>query len=736
MNEETTVRNLSSLAGDAADNPFDFKAIRELAISRRWIILGTFVVCLAVTITWVAQLVPVYQADARVLIDSREQQVVDIQQVLPGLEANQTTMQTQIQIIRSRSLLLRVIEDIGLMSNPDFNLTLAETVAADEPDTAPAEPVLNSAAALRDETDLLSPERIGVVNKLRSALSVRTVGGSTVISISAESTKPALAAQIANSVANLYVLEQLNAKFDATRKATEWLTVRINDLADQLAVAEGAVEAFRMENNLFEANGVSLTAQRLSTLSAQLTTEKAQLAAAEAQLRQINRASGGRIQLDSLSEVLASGIISQLRGQEAQLRRQAAEYSNRYGPKHPKITDLRAEQQDLAAKIAQEVNRVKQRLQNDAEIMRARVGVIQTSLEDVQGATSEQDRARIQLRDLEREVESTRALHDSMLTRLKEMQQTEGVQTPDARVISPAAAPTVPVRPNRRQIFTVSIPASMALAFIIAFMVEKLDKGFRTASQLETALDIPVVAVVPEGGASSGTAAAKMPITEPLSAYTEAIRSIQTALMVSDVDKTVKTIVVTSATSAEGKSVLSLSLARLYAGMGKKTLLLEADLRRPSIAKLLDQNRWEVGLMDYLSGATPLEEAMHKDPESPLYILPVLKPPANPPMIVQSDAMRRLVEEMARVFDIVIIDSAPLLPVNDTRHLLSYVDMSLLAVRWDETSREAVEKSMLQLRENSAPLLGAVLTRADVRRHSLYEYGYGEYSKYGHYYTS
>jgi capsular exopolysaccharide synthesis family protein len=392
---------------------------------------------------------------------------------------------------------------------------------------------------------------------------------------------------------------------------------------------------------------------------------------------------------------------------------------------------------NLQAKIGEEVGRVVQTVGNDVAVARARVGSLQGSLAQLQGQSGVQGQDRVKLKQLEANATSTRSLYDAFLSRFKQTQDQEGVQTPDARILSRAVIPSAPSFPNKILIFGVAIPFSVILGLLLAFAAERLDNGFRTSNQVEAALGVPVLGTVPElkGEKNAAVSPADWVIEKPLSFFAEAIRSIQLGLTLSNVDRKPKVVLVTSSTPGEGKTTVALSLARQAARNGEKVILVDGDLRRPRVAAALGLDKLESGVVEALMNTVPLEQCLHKDPQSGLLFLPSATKAANPPDLLSSSAMENLISILARTADLVVIDSAPLLPVNDTKILTRLADAVLFVVRWEKTPREAAKAAIRNLADVGVSVAGVVMTRTDVTRFHYYSYGYQGYYNYASYYN-
>ena len=731
-------RPLNSIgdAGEDSDAIFDLSDFLRILRIRKRIIIGTSIAIVALTAVAVFQTTPRYTASAVVMLEQRENRVADVQAVLSGLPTDPTSIENQVQILRSRTLLSRVADKLRLDADPEFNPAL----------TVPGFDLLamlnprnwfGGAVSTLSEESRAAAVRNSIIDRLQGRLNVASQGRSTAIRIGFQSPAPAKAAMVANAIADAYVEDQLNAKFEATQAATKWLAERIQELSSQVQAAESAVQQYKAENDLTEtADGTSLVVQQLGDLNAQLVIVKSALAEQEAKYARVTELQRSGRSAD-VSQVVASPLISQLRGQEAELMREEAELSSRYGPRHPRMVDIASQRRNLESKIAEEVRRVVETVSSDVAIARARVRSLEGSLNQMSAQTASQSQARVKLRELEASATSSRSLYEAFLSRFKETQGQQDIQTPDARVISRAEIPTAASFPNVKLTLGAAVPGSLFLGFLLAMLAEKLDSGFRTTAQLERALGMPVLATLPEisGLPRKGKSAADRVIDKPMSSFSEAVRGLQLGLTLSNVDKRPKVILVTSSVPGEGKTTVAINLARMAARNGQKVIVLDGDLRRPSVAGALGVGARKMGLIEAITGASPLEDCLVRDPRTGMVVLPAVSNAPNPPDLLGSAAMERFIAGLRTFYDMIVIDSAPLLPVNDTKVLCKLADAVLFVVRWEKTPREAVATGMRALSDIKAPVVGVAMSRADTKRYHYYSYGYGDYYAYAKYYS-
>ncbi len=729
--------------------------IWQIARLRARVIFGTAAAVLILTVLIDLSLTPLYKGTAIVMIDQRQSKVVNVESVLSGLPTDQASILNQIQILQSRELAWRVISKLGLDRDEEFNRSLSKPWPQTFTWLDPLSWFPKSNPILSDQE---KQEKIkdAIINRFENRLSVSQLQLSTALQINFESQEPAKAARIANAIADAYVEDELNAKFEATLKATQWLAGRLGQLADQARKTQDAVEQYKADHHITEVVGptgtgtISVLDQQIGALNTQLVQAHTDVAQAEANLARVRSlVSSGHAA--EVTQVVGSTLIGQLIQQQAELIQKQAEMSTRYGPNHPKMLDLAAEKRDLDAKIREEINHVVGTAENDVAVARAREASLQASLNNLESDSTVQGEARVKLRQLEANAASSQALYDTFVARSKETQQQEGLQIPDARIISRSPIPSGQSFPNNTLLFGMAVVAALFSGFVVAFLLERLDHGFRTGARAEGVLGYPVLSTLPDIGEDRslslnpsgrhrqgfGTNAADLVIDRPLSSYAEAIRALQLGITLSNVDNAPKVALITSALPGEGKTTTALSIARHVAQTGQRVILVDTDLRRPSVKSAANLGIISHDLIDFLKGEIGLERVLVKDPKSALMILPVAKHVKNAPDLVESQALARLVMGLRAKFDLVVLDSAPILPVTDTRILTRLVDTVLFVVRWERTPRDAAADAVKLLRDVHAPIAGVALARADARRYHYYSFGYsGYYYSYSKYYET
>ena len=737
----------------------------QLLWFRRKLIIAITLFVAVVSYIQVNEIKNVYTATSTMVIGLPESQVVNIQEVL-SRGNSLGDVASEIEVLRSRVLAAKVIERLDLLNHPEFNPSLREpeTSLFDflkylNPKTwIPASwkktlkeamgketmRVVPAAAAPASEQDAEEQKRkrrmATATNILISKLNVKAVDWGKVINITFSSLDPKTASRVANDFPEAYIVDQLEAKFEATEKANAWLTEQLQELETMVVDSERAVEFYRDEYGLAEGSGNTLLDTQVSELSSQLIIARSELAEVNARLNQLRRLleSGGQ-GAETAAEVMSSALVQQLRTQEAQALSRQSELSVELGPKHPRMLQVSAEIIEIRERIRDEVQRIAIGLEQEAEFARTRVASLETNLRAARGETSAQNKEAIQLRALQREAAANRTLYQTFLNRFKETSSTQGLESSDARIISAAEVPGWPSSPNRKKLLTQYILLGFFGACGLVLALQMLNPGMMTPEQVQQVLKEYVIGLIP---ISPNKAAPHDYVLEkPNSGLVEAINSLKFGLALSDPDHPVQAIQVTSSLPEEGKTTLAIALARVMAASGQKVVLIDGDLRRSSIGKKLNMPEKHKGLSDLvLAGDEPLAEFLLRDEIGNVDVIPAgTAKYANATDIFSSHRMKEIVGMLKSIYDLIIIDTPPVMAVADARIIGRIVDKTLFVVRWDKTPRKVARAAVEQLHRAEVDIAGVVLQQVDLDRYGRMGYGdsgyYYHYGRYGKYYS-
>lgn len=718
-------RRLAAAKGEVP--AFDIHEVIAVVRRRFPVILGSAVLVMVVAMVYISQLVPRYSAESWVMLDTRHVHL-GLSDMMSGYEVDGAVVRSEIDILRSYPLAQKVATQLHLEREPEYNPSLRHPSAADRFKQHPV-------SFLKSELDRLifgppppaPPVKIedsgmnsGIVWDLMGHVSVSSDGRSYLLRIHATSQSPALAAKIANAYADAYLLDQLDLKYAALRRTNNWLNEHLGDLREKVRQSDDAVQAFKQQHDMTQ----TVTGQQLSAVNSELVTVSAERAQKEASLRELQQQAKSGAALPSA--IVESPMMEKLREQQTELLQRQAELAARYEPEHPIMVKLHAQIQDVARKIGEETGKTIGRLASDLAVVRAREAALRQTLAGLQQSTQRQDKAAIDLRELERQAAANKMLYENFLAKFKETSAQQDIQQPDARLVAPAVPPTGASYPDRPRLMHMAALLAIASGFGLAYLLEYLDNGFRTAEQVEQALDIRALGLVP--GTGRGEVPQKLVVEQPKSLYAEAVRSVRTALRYTSVDRPPKLVVVTSSLPNEGKTVMALSLARSVARSGGKALIVDCDLRRPGIAKLSGCSTAR-NILDLFDGAEP-ETLISRDPESGVDVITAKAGTANPQDVLGSERMQAFLEAMRGRYDLIVLDTPPVLVVSDPIVLSQFADATLFLIRWERSSRKSVTKGLRLLRADGVNLAGAVVTRVNTRRHARYGYGDSVYYYY------
>jgi polysaccharide biosynthesis transport protein len=766
------LRNATS--ADNAPQLYDLHEILQVLLRQRKVIFATTLLTLFLAFVVVNSMTPYYTASSLVEINARQARVVDFDSVLTGLPANDETVQTEIAIIKSRNIARRVIERLGLARNPEFNIalrpvgllqswqySLADWLVGDsavppkETEGGSNEEAAKSAGLFdeiahtlagylrppmdEDGTDeyRIKNETDRVIDQYLKNLAVRPESRSRILQISFESEDPKSAAAAANATADFYIVAQLEAKFEATKRATEWLNERVSQLRDEVVVKERAIEEYRAKSGLLQGGrDATLASEQISELNAQHVTEVARLAEARARLRQANNLMNSPSGIESSVEVLQSPLILQLRNEEALVERRIAELSEEYGESHPTLINARAELKDLQTKIKLEVARIIDGLRNEVAIADARASSLAVSLEKQKKEMAVLNQSGVELRALELDANASRTLLENLLERTKQTTSQESFQQADANIISYAVEPKEPSFPVKSLMLSLALVLGITLGVTLAFAIEHLDFGFRSGEQISRILGVRSLGLLPRVSkiASAGKAPYDYILNHPNSAYSEGIRTLYTNLLLSDVVRRPKVILMISALPNEGKTTVALSLARLLSMAEYNVVVVDCDFRNPTVHKNLGIEPGS-GLKECLAAGIPIGEAIQVDKACGAHILnagAVLRDSLGQ---FDSEVMQNVLRQLRRQYDLVIMDAAPVFAAADSLFLAQLADKTVFLVRWAKTRRAAARLALQQTLAAKADVAGVLLTMVDVKSHATYGYGdsgvyQGKFKKY------
>jgi exopolysaccharide transport family protein len=716
---------------------------------RQWkFIAGVAALALLIGALYIARQTPLYTATAQLLLDPQREKMAGLDPILGAISLDQTAVESQIAVIRSTSLLGRVVVKERLVNDPEFGAGPAVTGGgllasireffSHSPDPSPPPP--NKAGA--DSAAEIAPDVMQTIQNLAGAVGVTRAGQALVLNVAFTSADPAKAARLANAVADAYVVDKLDARFEAAKRASAWLSDRLVELGQQLRSSEEAVAQFRAENNLVAAGGsgsATLNQEQLGQLNGRLVAARAETAEKKARLDLLEKVQAAGGVVADLPDIANVGAIPDLRRQENDLKRQEADLLARYSDRHPAVVNVRAQLADIRRSIAAEAGRLAADVSHDYDLALARQQAVEKTLNDVTGQTDLDATKAITLRELDRNAAVNKTLFEDFLQRAKITQEQSTFEARDARVITPAQLPTVASSPKTVQIMFGALLLGLVIGVGGAYLLEMLNAGFTTPRQVEEMLEMPLLASISRMETRDLSAAGAVmtmpeyPFVKPLSQFSEAFRSLRSAVQMSDVDNPPKVLAVTSSVPGEGKSTIAMTLAASAAQSGQRALLIDGDLRHPSASRYFKKDK-SLGLVDYLVGGADLERILVWDEKLRLWFLPTGSKTQNPPDLLGSERFKAMIAALKERFDLVVIDTPPLGPVVDPLIVSQVVDKTIYVVRWAATAREMVAHLIQRLAgpKKVAGVIFNYVVDAEAQKYGRYAYSYyygGRYYK-------
>lgn len=692
----------------------------------KWTVISTVAILTTLTLIALAKITPVYSGQSLIMLESvQSAQGLDAE---TGLAGDPQTIETEMEVMRSRRLADRMIDQFKLAAIEEFNPALQPASLISRVSTFVNSffgPLVSVSSEALSKTDRLAENPAVITNELLDHIQLSQKGKSRVISLEVQSKDPLLAAQLANGLAEGYISDQLGAKFRRIRRTNDWLGERIAVLRRKVAEAETEVENFRNSSDLadlLQGQSGDANTQEMSGLNAELVGARGRRSEAEARLREAKNS----------TETLDSPLIRTLKERATELDRGIAERAMEYGPAHPSMVNLEAQKEDLLDKIASEIRRNVAALENEVRVAYSREGDVIAQLKKLKSRLVNANQAEVQLRALEREAAAARELLESFLRRYQETSSYLDTQTPNARVISKADLPPEPSFPKPVPIIGLALFGSTFLGMMLALGKDLFKRGFNSSEHIERETELPVLSSVPKLGllAKLRSKPEFYTVKYHNSAFGEAIRTLKTGVRLARKEQPRRRLLVTSALPREGKTVIATALAHSLSMGGRRTALIKADLRKPKVRNA--HNDLELlGFGEYLAGTAELDEVIHKDKDSGFHVIP----PGRLELghlseLLDSTRMDGLLEELGDRYDFVIVDSPSIMAVSDPLILASKVNMILFVVRWATTRQDLVERGVQLLSGCEAPV-GIVLSMVGKNQQTGFGQSYSHYNQTG-----
>lgn len=730
---------------DVNESSIDFMYYYRLILRNLWKVILFSLLIGGFAALYALSLPPVYTSTTTLLIDGQQPNVLSFQDVYKVDTRNREYLGTQLQILKSRALASRVVDRMELTRHPlfDFRQKIKKTSPLSTDTILKLLGIRNSTEddSSSVEENELSPEEVeNFVRKQTVAIVMKSllvfpVHGTKLVNIIFSAQDPVLAANIANAFAETYIESHLEAKLEVTQKASAWLSERLGDLRQGLRQSEQALQNFREEEQLVDTGDLrSIDVVELEQLTENLVQATRAKNDARALYLQVSKNNLSFERVLSLPIVSNNGAVQNLIGSKAEASRLVAELGDRYGKKHPKMLAAISEVTQFNNELRKQVKLVSRGLevgyiaaQNAESTLKQQISAVRTRLQGV-------SRKEFVLRELEREVDANRQVYEVFLNRGKETNETVSLQTVNARVIDEALPADYPVKPRKTKIVLMAIIASAVFAVGILLLLDWLDNTIKTPEDVEEKLRVPLLGHLPLDKSNKDDTPFLGFLSDDNWHFAEAIRTIRTSFILSGLDKPAKVTVVTSTVPNEGKSTVSLCIAHAL-GQMEKVLLIDADMRKPSVGKALDISLLTPGLSNLIAGTAELEECITKLPKSEVHVLTAGVVLGNPLDLIAGDKFESVLEMLKQKYDRILIDSAPIQAVSDSIVIATQADALIYVIKSDGSSTPLIKKGLRRLSETNARFSGVVLNQVDiekVKKQSGYESTY--YDNYGYAY--
>lgn len=689
-------------------------------LRRQWPLIAAAVgASLALVIVYLVLAKPMYTANARIMMDTRQAQVLDKDSGTNSALIDTGFVDSQVEVINSDDLILSIVRRLRLTEDPEFNGSNPGLLAI----------VIGKVMSVFESGEPPTQERIehAVVESIQKSLRVERVLTTYVLSLSYRAHSPDKAVKIVNAIADAYIVGALEAKYQSTKRATEWLQQRSIELSEQATASDRAVQTFKAEHNIVGTSRGLMSEQQLSDLNTQLVQARASTAEAKARLDRIEAISDQDLAQPTVTDALNNSVITRLRAQYLDLQAQYADWSRRYGKTHLAAVNLANKMEELRKNIADELHRIGDAYRSDYEIAKSREASLDKNVKELVAQAGHTGQAEVRLRDLESAADTYRNLYNSFLEKLQSATQNQSFPISEARLISTATKPDRKSSPRTVLALVGGLVGGLCLGFGVAFAREMLNDVLRTPGEVEDELGVKCLGVLPDIRPMKKTRAllstsakvdipglSRYVVDHPFSRFAETLRNIKVSIDVARLTREIKVIGIVSSLPKEGKTTVAANFAQLIAMTGHRTILIDGDLHTRSLTRELAPSA-SSGLVEALGDPAAFGYHVQRSKETGLDFLPsiVASRMVNSADVIASKAMADLLAMLREHYEYIIIDLAPVMPVADSKAFSVLIDAMVYVIEWGATTRTALQESISGSEILQKKLLGAVLNRAN-----------------------
>lgn len=691
---------------DETEDSIDLGSLLRTIWRGKWIIVAVMAICIAIGGYYAFVVaVPVYRSASVVMLETRQEQVVDLTSVLGGLNGSDAEINSEAEILRSRTLIGNVVDELDLVADPEFNTSLQPVSLLQS-----AKSSLRGLLGGGDDDVTRNPEeeaawiRNRTINTLLDHLSIRNLPQTLVFQVQVVSENPRKAAQIADTIADQYIRNQMDVKYEATEQATSWLSSRVSDLQGELEAAEARVRDFSARTDLIDNETLQALERQLKDVRDRIAGARSTLEKAQAQYAALLDAGTRAEQAKVANDQQLNRYLAQADGDGTM----AEAFDNRF--------------QQILTRAEVEVTRSRNQLV-----------ALENSRDTLAQQIETQSNDLITLQQLQREAEASRLLYEYFLTRLKETSAQQGIQQADSRLLSYAVIPETAIAPRKSLILVASAFVGFLLGVALVLIREMRADTFRSAGELERATASTVMGQIPMLPTRHRRDVPSYLADRPASAAAEAVRNLRTSIMLSNMEHPPQIIGTTSSVPGEGKTTVSLALAQNFVGLGKKVLLIEGDIRRRVFSQYMEIGDGQQGLVAVLAGKAKIGEVVLQDDRIGADVLIAEGTSTNAADLFSSERFAALLSSLRDEYDYIIIDTPPVLIVPDARIIAQQVDAMMFVVAWDRTQKPQVMEALHLFESVNREVTGIVLNQISAKGMKRYGYGgkYGSYASYG-----